>query len=137
MPLVAGPLLGRGAASAEATAAKFTPHSESHFAIRFLLEISLRGFPFHLKVYQKCRIPKNNTNLSNLINFINLRKHTRLLRPGNRILLAGFLSNLRNLRNLRNTRSLKPGNRILQISEISEISENTRLLSSGVWNALR
>ena len=37
--------------------------SESNFAICFLLEIPLGGFPFQMKFSEQYRIPKNDTNL--------------------------------------------------------------------------
>ena len=37
--------------------------SENNFAICFLLEIPVRGFPFQVKLSDKYRIPKNNTNI--------------------------------------------------------------------------
>ena len=36
---------------------------ENNFAMCFLLEIPLRGFPLQIELYDKCRIPKNNTHL--------------------------------------------------------------------------
>ena len=33
--------------------------SENNFAICFLLEIPLRGFPFQVKFYEQCRVPKH------------------------------------------------------------------------------
>ena len=37
--------------------------SENNFAICFPLEIPLRGLPFQIHFYDKCRITQNNTNL--------------------------------------------------------------------------
>ena len=41
---------------------KTSLYSENNFAIWFLLEIPMRGFPFQMKSFEKCRMPKNNTN---------------------------------------------------------------------------
>ena len=38
--------------------------SESSFAICFLLKIPMRGFPFQVKSFENCRIPKNSTQQS-------------------------------------------------------------------------
>ena len=35
---------------------------ESNFAICFLLEIPMTGFPFQMRLFEKYRIPKNYTN---------------------------------------------------------------------------
>ena len=39
--------------------------SENNFAICFLLEIPLRGFPFQMRLYETCRIPKTITRILN------------------------------------------------------------------------
>ena len=39
-------------------------NSENNFAICFLLEIPLRGFPFQMKLYDKYRIPKHNKDFN-------------------------------------------------------------------------
>ena len=42
---------------------QLTFKSLNNFAIRFLLEIPLRGFPFQRKLHQTCIITKNNTTI--------------------------------------------------------------------------
>ena len=44
------------------TKATILTWSENNFAIRFLLETPIRGFPIQIKFFDRCRVPTNNTN---------------------------------------------------------------------------